>query len=61
MSTKSRAVRPKAARPEWVHALKKYERPSLHRAIWQLVSTLVLYFFLWFLMIRTIQLGYSYW
>jgi omega-6 fatty acid desaturase (delta-12 desaturase) len=61
MPKDSKRVRPKASRPEWYSTLSTYEEPSLGKAIWQLTNTLVPYFLLWFVMLRTVQLGYSYW
>lgn len=51
----------KTAKPEWLADLSPFEHPSRNRAIWQLANTFVPYIFLWFVMVRTIQLGYSYW
>jgi omega-6 fatty acid desaturase (delta-12 desaturase) len=48
-------------RPSWYNKLSDFEKPDLRRSVWQLVNTLIPYFILWFLMIRTRQLGYSYW
>ena len=48
-------------RPAWYHKLSEFEKPDLSRSVWQLVNTLIPYFILWVLMIRTRQLGYSYW
>jgi omega-6 fatty acid desaturase (delta-12 desaturase) len=50
-----------AARPNWLKTTKLYEQIDLRKSIWQLVNTIVPYLVLWYLMIRTIQLGYSYW
>ena len=46
--------------PAWYGDLRKFQEKSLRKAIWQLVDTFIPYFFLWYLMIRTIKLGYSY-
>jgi len=46
--------------PDWYGALTKFQGKSLGKAAWELVSTFIPYFFLWYLMIRTIQSGYSY-
>ncbi|MBU1139166.1 MAG: fatty acid desaturase [Proteobacteria bacterium] len=46
--------------PDW-HQQLKYFRPSNRlEAAWQLLNTMVPYFCLWYLMVRSIQLGYSY-
>jgi omega-6 fatty acid desaturase (delta-12 desaturase) len=46
--------------PPWCDALTKFQRKSRGRAAWQLANTFLPYFFLWYLMIRTIKWGYSY-
>jgi fatty acid desaturase len=43
----------------WKAIVIKYQQPSLGRAIWQLVDTLVPYAALWYLMY--LSLSYSYW
>ncbi len=50
-----------ASRPAWYGKLLPYDQVDLRRAIWQLVNTFVPYILLWYLMARSIQLGYSYW
>ncbi len=49
------------AKPVWYDEVKAYERPILSKAIWQLINTFVPYALVWFLAVRTVQLGYSYW
>ena len=61
MSVQSDAVKGKAARPDWYKSVARYQRPDLRKAVWQLVDTLVPYAALWVLMVRTVQLGVSYW
>ncbi|MDX9800480.1 MAG: fatty acid desaturase [Spirochaetia bacterium] len=46
--------------PEWYKQLKKYQHPDRLKGIWQIVNTLIPYLFLWYLMVRSIQLGYPY-
>jgi len=58
MSVQASAVK---AKPAWYQAVSKYSQPNLRTAIWQLVNTFVPYLALWVLMVRTVQLGYSYW
>ncbi len=50
-----------AGRPEWFAATAWHAQPSLARAIWQLANTLIPYILLWYLMVRSIHAGYSYW
>ena len=61
MSVQPDAVKIKPARPDWYKSVARYQRPDLRRAVWQLVDTLVPYGALWALMVRTVQLGVSYW
>jgi len=46
--------------PDWHQQLKNFQASNRLEAAWQLLNTLVPYFCLWFLMVRSIQLGYSY-
>ncbi len=49
------------ARPAWIPALKRYERPSAGSAAIQLADTLIPYFALLTLMYLTISGGWPYW
>lgn len=46
--------------PAWYAGLSAYRDPSVMKSGWQLVNTLLPYGVLWFLMIRSIERGYSY-
>jgi acyl-lipid omega-6 desaturase (Delta-12 desaturase) len=46
--------------PAWCATLAKFQKKSLRKAIWQLLNTFIPYFVLWYLMILTVQRGYSY-
>jgi omega-6 fatty acid desaturase (delta-12 desaturase) len=46
--------------PDWHQKLKMFLNSNRLEASWQLLNTLVPYFCLWYLMVRSIQLGYSY-
>jgi omega-6 fatty acid desaturase (delta-12 desaturase) len=46
---------------KWYTAFARYETPSLPRAVWQLVNTLILYLGLWGLMGFLLLRGYPYW
>jgi len=61
MSVRSEAVKATPSRPEWYQDVLKYQQPDLRKAIWQMVNTFVPYFALLFVMVRTVQLGLSYW
>jgi omega-6 fatty acid desaturase (delta-12 desaturase) len=52
-------ARPLPAISEWKEIVAKFQTPSLPRAIWQMVNTLVPYFALWYLM--WLSLAVSYW
>ena len=47
-------------RPVWLPSLLNYRDPSIGKSAWQLLSALVTYACLWFLMVRSVQLGYAY-
>jgi omega-6 fatty acid desaturase (delta-12 desaturase) len=47
-------------RPAWLSTLLNYRDPSIGKSAWQLLSALVPYACLWFLMVRSVQLGYAY-
>lgn len=46
--------------PDWYPVLTTFRNSNSRKAIWQLMNTLVPYCCLWYLMIRSIQLGCSY-
>ena len=46
--------------PDWYAALATFRNSDSRKAAWQLINTLVPYCGLWYLMIRSIQLGYPY-
>ncbi len=46
--------------PDWHQQLKNFHDSNMSEASLQLLNTLVPYFCLWYLMFRSIQLGYSY-
>jgi omega-6 fatty acid desaturase (delta-12 desaturase) len=47
-------------RPDWYPALAAFRKPDHRTAVGQLTATLVPYGILWYLMIRSIQLGHPY-
>lgn len=55
------AFKDKASKPVWYQGIRKYEKPDLRKAIWQLLNTFIPYLLILYLMYRTIQSGYSYW
>lgn len=46
--------------PSWYLSLSAFRDPSNKQAIWQLINTLIPYFFLWYLMIQLIHHDYPY-
>lgn len=46
--------------PSWHPLLANFRSPNNRKATWQLINTLIPYCFLWYLMILSIKLGYSY-
>ena len=46
--------------PDWYPLLATFRNSENRNAAWQLINTLVPYCGLWYLMIRSIQLGYPY-
>ncbi|MBI9091081.1 MAG: fatty acid desaturase [Desulfobacterium sp.] len=46
--------------PDWYPTLARFRYSDRRKASWQLINTLLPYAGLWYLMIRSIQLGYSY-
>jgi len=46
--------------PDWYPMLTTFRYSDNRKSIWQLINTLVPYAFLWYLMVRSIQFGYSY-
>lgn len=60
MLSKSETSPVQPSRPEWYEATARYARPSLAKAVWQLVNTFVPYTALWVLMAYTVRQGYNY-
>ena len=44
--------------PDWYHTLKKFRVSNNLKATWQMINTIIPYICSWYLMIRSIQLGY---
>lgn len=56
----AKSVKPGRRWPDWHKELTAFRNSNSGIAAWQLINTLVPYFFLWYMMVRSIQLGYSY-
>jgi omega-6 fatty acid desaturase (delta-12 desaturase) len=48
----------RAEAPTWQQAVARYARSDHWRSTWQLVNTLIPYFALWYLMLRSVQISY---
>jgi len=46
------------AEKRWQEIVARYAHPDMARSIWQVVNTLVPYFALWYLMIRSMEISY---
>ncbi|MBI5016969.1 MAG: fatty acid desaturase [Deltaproteobacteria bacterium] len=46
--------------PDWYRSVKSFEVRDTGKAVWQLADTLAPCLLLWYLMIRSVQLGYPY-
>ncbi len=45
-------------KPRWQDAVARYASPDLRRSLWMIANTLVPFFGLWYLMVRSVQIGY---
>jgi acyl-lipid omega-6 desaturase (Delta-12 desaturase) len=45
-------------KPRWQDAVARYARPDLRRSLWMVVNTMVPFFALWYLMIRSVEISY---
>jgi omega-6 fatty acid desaturase (delta-12 desaturase) len=41
--------------------IARFQNPTLRESIWQIINTCIPYFLLWYVMIRVLNEGYSYW
>lgn len=48
-------------RSDWYRGLAQYEKPSVWRATWQIVNTMVPYLALWIVMVYLVRSGQPYW
>jgi omega-6 fatty acid desaturase (delta-12 desaturase) len=60
MSNDIFSAKTKGAKPDWYHAIRRYERSHLWKAIWQLSNTFIPYILLCILMYFSLTAGYSY-
>jgi acyl-lipid omega-6 desaturase (Delta-12 desaturase) len=50
-----------AKKPDWYYSMAQFARPDLRKSVWQLLNTLIPYFFLFAAMVVTVKRGESYW
>ncbi len=48
----------KYQKPAWVNIVTQYHRPDIGKSIWQIGTTFIPYFILWYLMYRSLEVGY---
>jgi omega-6 fatty acid desaturase (delta-12 desaturase) len=58
LTTKLATHRPKPSKLPWQLAVANYQHADLWRSVWQVVNTLVPYFVLWYLMVRSLEVSY---
>lgn len=44
--------------PNWIEIIKKYNSPNVIKSIWQIINSIIPYIFLWFLMVKSLQISY---
>ena len=42
----------------WQKIVAKYAKSDMRRSLWQIANTLIPYFVLWYLMIRSVEISY---
>jgi omega-6 fatty acid desaturase (delta-12 desaturase) len=47
-------------RPDWYYTIARHERPSLRKAVWQILTTLIPYLLFWLAMVVLMRSGYPY-
>ena len=43
----------------WQTIVAKYAKPDMRKSLWQVANTLIPYFVLWYIMIRTVEVSYA--
>jgi len=57
MSSKPKAKK-RYTKPGWVNIVTQYHKPDPRKSIWQIVNTFIPYLLLWYLMYRSLEVGY---
>jgi omega-6 fatty acid desaturase (delta-12 desaturase) len=58
LTTKLAKNRHEPSKLSWQQAVANYQNAELRRSLWQVVNTLVPYFVLWYLMVRSLEVSY---
>jgi len=58
MNTTQAANRPESEKLPWQKVVAKYQSPDLRRSLWQVANTVIPYFILWYLMIRSLEISF---
>ncbi len=48
----------KNKKPAWVNIVAKYHRPQIDKSAWQIITTIIPYLALWYLMYLSLDMGY---
>jgi omega-6 fatty acid desaturase (delta-12 desaturase) len=48
-----------AEQVRWQTIVAKYAKPDMRKSLWQVANTLIPYFVLWYIMIRTVEVSYA--
>jgi omega-6 fatty acid desaturase (delta-12 desaturase) len=57
-TTKLVTNKPESSKSSWQKAVANYRNADLRRSVWQVVNTLVPYFVLWYVMLRSLEVSY---
>jgi omega-6 fatty acid desaturase (delta-12 desaturase) len=58
LTTELVANKPESSKLPWQRAVANYQKTDLWRSVWQVVNTLVPYFILWYLLVRSLEVSY---
>lgn len=56
--TATSATKSKYEKSSWTRIVSQYDSPEVTKSIWQLVNTFIPYLVLWYLMYRSLEVGY---
>ncbi len=58
LTTKLAAKKPESSKLSWQRGVANYQHSDWRRSVWQAVNSLVPYFILWYLMVRSLEVSY---